>query len=237
VIKIKSGSPGSQSVMLANDMERLTSIHQAIQHLRTDQTANGKLVYTIDVNARYEKKETLLKYLDHARKIGAFGQILVIEEPLAEQNEEYVGDAGIRIAADESVHNEKDAVKKLEQGYQGLVLKGIAKSLSLSMKVAAVAEQKGVPCLVADLTVNPILIDWNKNLAARLKPFPGLGMGLLETNGDKNYKNWNKMVGYNPTGNAPWTKVRKGVFELGKDYYQQSGGIMQESEHYRNMFK
>ena len=42
----------------------------------------------MDANARYEKKETLLKYLDHARKIGAFDQILLIEEPLNEKNEE-----------------------------------------------------------------------------------------------------------------------------------------------------
>ncbi|MEJ7769375.1 MAG: L-alanine-DL-glutamate epimerase, partial [Chitinophagaceae bacterium] len=138
---------------------------------------------------------------------------------------------------DESVHNEKDALRRLEQGYQGLVLKGVAKTLSLSMKIAAVAEQKGVPCLVADLTVNPILIDWNKNLAARLQPFPGLGMGMLETNGNMQYKNWNNMVAYHPKGNAPWTKVRKGVFELNKEYFLQSGGIMEPSAHYRAMFK
>lgn len=237
VIKFKTGAPGSQSEMLAKDMERLSQVHEAVKDLRTDQTANGKLIYTMDANARYEKKETLLKYLDHARKIGAFSQILVIEEPLNEKNEEHMGDVGVRIAADESVHNEENALRRLELGYQGLVLKGVAKTLSNSMKIAALAEQKGVPCLTADLTVNPILIDWNKNLAARLKPFPGLGMGMLETNGNLNYKNWNNMVAYNPTGNAAWTKVRKGVFELDAEYFEKSGGIMETSTHYREMFK
>lgn len=235
VIKFKTGAPGTQAEMLAKDMEKLSQVHEAVKDLRTDQTPDGKLIYTLDSNARYEKKETLLKYLDHARKIGAFSQILVIEEPLNERNEEHVGDVGVRIAADESVHNEANALRRLELGYQGLVLKGVAKSLSLSMKIAAVAESKGVPCLVADLTVNPILIDWNKNLAARLRPFPGLGMGMLETNGDRNYKYWDRMVSYNPTGTAPWTKVRKGVFELDAAYFQQSGGIMQPSPHYAGL--
>ncbi len=64
--------------------------------------------------------------------------------------------------------------------------------------------------MCADLTVNPILIDWNKNLAARLKPFPGLEMGLLETNGDLNYRNWEKMLIYHPVsalrGHPPETE-------------------------------
>ncbi len=78
----------------------------------------------------------------------------------------------------------------------------------------------------ADLTVNPILIDWNKNLAARLKPFPGLEMGLLETNGDLNYRNWEKMLTYHPVSGASWTPSRNGVFELGEEFYKRSGGII-----------
>lgn len=237
VIKIKAGFPGSQDQMLKGDMERLTQIHNTLKDLRTNHTANGKLIYTIDANARYEKKETLQRYLDHARSIGAFGQIMLFEEPLSETNQEDVRDTGIRIGADESVHTEADALRRLEQGYTAMVLKGIAKTLSMSMKIAKLAHDRNIPCMCADLTVNPILIDWHKNLAARLAPFPGIEMGLMETNGDMNYKNWENMVKYHPASGAPWMQVKDGVFELDKDFYSRSGGIFQPSAHYEDMFR
>jgi len=235
VFKIKTGAPGSQSEMLAADMARLSLIHDVLKGLRTDQTSDGRLIYTLDANARYEKKETLLRYLDHAKKIGAFDQIKLVEEPLAERNEEDVRDTGVRIGADESVHHEADALRKLEQGYTALVLKGIAKTLSMSMKIAKLAYDRQVPCLCADLTVNPILIDWNKNLASRLAPFPGIGMGLMETNGDMNYRNWKNMVNYHPAAGASWMQVKNGVFELNKDFYERSGGIFEPSAHYQDL--
>jgi L-alanine-DL-glutamate epimerase-like enolase superfamily enzyme len=236
VIKIKTGQPGTQAEMLQKDMEKLTQIHNTLKDARTNQTKNGKLIYTLDANARYEKKETLLKYLDHAKKIGAHDQILLIEEPLSEKNDEEVGDVGIRIAGDESVHDEAGALRRLQQGYGAIVLKGIAKTLSLSMKLAKLAQERNVPCLCADLTVNPILIDWHRNLAARIAPFPGLGMGLMETNGDMNYRNWANMIKYNPAAGASWSQARNGVFELSKDFYQRSGGILEPSAHYQEIF-
>jgi L-alanine-DL-glutamate epimerase-like enolase superfamily enzyme len=237
VIKIKTGYPGTQAEMLQGDMERLTQIHNAIKDARTDHTPNGKLMYTMDANARYEKKETLLRYLDHAKKIGAFDQILLYEEPLHEENDELVNDVGIRVAGDESVHDEAAAVRRLEQGYTAIVLKGIAKTLSVSMKLAKLAHDRKVPCLCADLTVNPILLDWHKNLAGRLAPFPGIGMGMMETNGDMNYRNWNQMLSYHPSNGASWMKRTKGVFELNTDFYQRSGGIFEKSSHYTSMFQ
>lgn len=236
VFKIKSGAPGSQSEMIKADIERLSLIHQTLKDFRTEQTENGKLIYTIDANARYEKKETLLKYLDHARKIGAFDQILLIEEPLNENNEESVADIDLRIGADESVHDEQSAIKRLDQGYKVMVLKGIAKTLSLSIKIAKLAADRNVPCMCADLTVNPILIDWNKNLAAHLAPFPVINMGMMETNGDMNYANWKKMVNYHPAAHAAWMIPKNGVFELSSDFYERSGGIFDPSVHYQSMF-
>lgn len=237
VFKIKSGAPGTQAEMLQKDIDRLTMIHTTLKDFRTHHTSNQKLIYTIDPNARYEKKETFQRYLDHAGKIGALAQILFAEEPLNEKNDENVKDLGIPIAGDESVHDEASAIRRLEQGYGALVLKGIAKTLSFSMKVAKLAQERGVPCLCADLTVNPILVDWHKNLAARVTPFPGIGMGLMETNGNMNYRNWQTMIGYNPAANASWNKVNKGIFELGKDFYAQSAGILQPSPHYQHLFK
>ena len=236
VFKIKTGAPGTQSEMIQADIDRLSLIHQTLKDFRTEQTENGKLIYTMDANARYEKKETLLKYLDHARKIGAFDQILLIEEPLNEKNEESVADIDIRIGADESVHDEQSAINRLDLGYKVMVLKGIAKTLSMSVKIAKLAAERNVPCMCADLTVNPILIDWNKNLAAHLAPFPVINMGMMETNGDMNYLNWKNMVNYHPAAWAPWTSPKNGVFELGSDFYKRSGGIFEQSNHYESVF-
>lgn len=235
VIKIKTGQPGTQEEMLQKDMARLTEIHNALKGIRTASTPTGKLFYTMDANGRYEKKETLARYLDHAKKIGAFDQILVYEEPLAMNNEENVAGLGLRIGADESIHSEADALKRIDQGYGAMVLKGIAKTLSESMKIAKLAYDRNIPCLCADLTVNPILIDWHKNLAARLQPFPKLKMGLMETNGNINYANWNNMLQYHPLYGKEWTKIKNGSFELTDDFYRTSGGILLRSEHYEKM--
>ncbi len=236
-MKIKIGQPGSQEEMLSKDMERLSSIHDAIGHYRTPHTASGKLPYYFDANGRYEKKETLLRLIDHAKKIGAFEQIAIIEEPFPEELQIDVSDIPIRLAADESAHTDHDAVTRIEMGYKAVALKAIAKTLSMTMKIANVAKERNVPCFCADLTVNPILVDWNKNVAARLDAFPGLGTGLLETNGHQNYKNWKTMESYHPYQDADWRKTQDGVFNLDDDFYEKSGGILTDSNHYLELFK
>ncbi|MEP7258222.1 MAG: L-alanine-DL-glutamate epimerase, partial [Flavitalea sp.] len=97
------------------------------------------------------------------------------------------------------------------------------------------ALEHNVPCFCADLTVNPILVEWNKNIAARLPPLPGLKTGLLETNGKQNYKYWDKMCSYNPANGASWTQINKGVFTLDREYYRESGGILKKSPHYAGL--
>lgn len=121
-------------------------------------------------------------------------------------------------------------------GYGAIALKPIAKTLSMTLKIAKVANRNNIPCFCADLTVNPILVDWNKNVAARLNPFPGLETGLLETNGHQNYRNWKQMEDYHPFTNATWRKTINGVFELDDSFYAQSGGIFTDSKHYMNLF-
>ena len=207
-MKIKIGQPGTQEEMLEKDKARLTAIHQAIGNVKTAHTKNGKLPYYFDANGRYEKKETLLKLIDHARKIGAFDQIAIIEEPFPEDIEIDVNDIPVRLAADESAHNVEDAIKRIQMGYKAIALKAIAKTLSMTMKIAQAAYERDIPCFCADLTVNPVLVEWNKNVAARLASFPGIGnLGLVESNGHQNYKNWNSMLDYHPRKDAPWVKV------------------------------
>jgi len=236
-MKIKIGQPGTQSEMLEKDKERLSAIHKAIGDKRTPYTKNGKLPYYFDANGRYESKEGLQLLLDHAKKIGAFEQIAIIEEPFPEHLEIDVSDLGVSIAADESAHTDEDALTRIEMGYQAIALKAIAKTMSMTMKIAQVAHDHNVPCFCADLTVNPILVDWNKAVAARLGAFPGLGgLGLLETNGHQNYKNWEQMEDYHPYTNASWRETKNGVFVLNEDYWEKDGGILAESKHYQKMF-
>jgi hypothetical protein len=143
-----------------------------------------------NANGRYEKKKTLLRLIDHAKKLEA------------------------------------------------IALKAIAKTLSMTMKIAKVAkEEYDFPCFCADPRVNPILVDWNKNIAARLDPVPGLGTGLSESNGHQNYKNWPTME--KPTilyADADLCKTVDSVFNLGEDFYDKSGGILADSKHYKEMF-
>lgn len=235
-LKIKLGQPGSQAEMLTKDMEHVSAIHKAIGHYTTSHTTSGKLPYYFDANGRYESKDTLLRLIDHIKKIGAFDQVAVIEEPFPEKETIDVRDVPLRIAADESAHTAKDVLERIQMGYKAIALKAVAKTLSMTVGMAKVAKENNIPCLCADLTANPILVDWNKNVAARLDPFPGLTTGLLESNGHQNYKNWTTMETYHPYANAEWRKTKDGVFNLDKDFYEKSGGVLTDSKHYMDMF-
>ena len=235
-MKVKIGEPGTQQEMLAKDMARLSEIHQTLASVETPHTRGGKLPYYFDANGRYESKDTLLRLLDHARKIGAFDRIAIVEEPFPEELEVDVRDLGVRVAADESAHTDADAARRIDLGYGAIALKPIAKTLSMTLRIARLAHQRDVPCFCADLTVNPILVDWNKVFAARLAPLPGLSLGLVETNGHQNYRNWEAMRRHHPCFGAPWTLPADGVFRLDDDFYARSGGIFLPSPHYEAMF-
>ena len=165
----------------------------------------------------------------------ALDQIAVIEEPFPEEADIDVHDIEVRLAADESAHTDKDALERIQMGYSAIALKAIAKTMSMTMKIAQLAHEENVPCFCADLTVNPILVEWNKVVAARLAPFPGLGMGLLETNGHQNYREWATMRSRHPYPEAGWAQTMEGVFNLGDDFFEKSGGILETPAHYRDL--
>lgn len=235
-LKIKIGAPGTQEEMLRKDMERLGQIHGAVRDARNPYTKDGKPRYYLDANGRYERKETVKRLLDHAARIGALDQIALLEEPLPEEHEEDVRDLGVTVVADESAHMDKSTVERIQMGYSAIAIKGAAKTLSMSLRVIHAAQTRGVPCFCADSAAIPILVDWNKNLAARLRPLPGLGLGLLESNGRQNYAHWDRLMSYHPCAGASWIEAKNGVFHLGGDFYRQSGGIFLESPHYWSLF-
>lgn len=236
-MKIKIGQPGTQAEMLQKDMDRLTEIHNVLKDIRTPYTESGKLPYYFDANGRYEKKETFLRFLDHARKIGAFDQIAIVEEPFPEQMTVDVTDIPVRLAADETAHTEQDTVERIEMGYRAVSLKPIAKTLSMTMKIAKAASDHSIPCFCADLTVNPVLVEWNKNVAARLKPFPGLDhIGLMESNGHQNYLNWQAMEQRIPFYKETWHEVKDGFYDTSDQFYESGGGIFDPIPYYEEMF-
>ena len=236
-IKVKLGYPGTQKEMLARDIENFTAIHKAVGSVETPFTENGKLLYYLDANGRYEHKAYIQQFLEHTRKIGAFDQVCLLEEPFPEESELSVSDLGVRVSADESAHSDQDVKTRIQMGYRAIALKPIAKTMSMSLKMAKTAFDNNIPCFCADLTVNPILVEWNKNVAARLPLLPGLKTGILETNGAQNYKNWETLCSYNPSNGASWTRISQGIFELDETYYRESGGILQRSSHYEGLFR
>jgi L-alanine-DL-glutamate epimerase-like enolase superfamily enzyme len=229
LLKIKIGSDpdkdGDQDKMFAWDCERLRTIHEALRD-------NPEIRYYLDANGRYDSKDRLLRFTDTLAKIGALERTVLIEEPLPEEVKADVRDVPARLAADESAHTDADALERIELGYGAIALKPIAKTLSMSFKIAKLAHERGVPCFCADLTVTPIMVDWNKNVAARLAPLPGLEAGVMETNGGQNYRDWDRLVSYHPCAGAAWMETRNGAFHLSEDFYTRSGGQLEVSPHY-----
>ena len=238
-IKIKLGNDpdgdNDPEKMLEWDKDRLCKIHDALKIFNTPHTKNGRIAYYLDANGRYDNKDRLLRLIEYADKIDALGQIALFEEPFSEDTEFDVSDIPVRIAADESVHNARDADKLIDMGYTAIALKPIAKTLSMSFNILERAYKRNIPCFCADLTVNPLMVDWNKNVAARLDNLPGIKTGVLEANGHQYYKNWDKMKSYHPMGDRNWVDANDGFFVLDESFYMNSGGIFEHAPYYENI--
>jgi L-alanine-DL-glutamate epimerase-like enolase superfamily enzyme len=232
-LKIKIGQAGNPEEMLRKDQERLTEIHRALQGKESPYTKNGKLLYYLDANARYPDKTTLWRLIDHAGRIGMLEQIALVEEPFLEDVKADVTDLPVRVAADESLHDVARVEERIDSGYKAMAIKPAGKTLSMSIQMADAAYRRGIPCYVADNACVPLLVEWNKNFAARLSPFPSLSVGILESNGEQNYKNWRKMVEDHPLYGARWIEPNGGFYQLDEDFYRTSGGIFHESGHYQ----
>lgn len=238
-LKIKIGSDpcrdGDPDKMLEWDKNRLSEVHEAARKVEVPYTKSGHIPYYLDANGRYGSRDTLMRLLEHAEKIGALDRIILFEEPFPEELDIDVHGIPVRIAADESAHSDKEVAELIERGYGAIALKPIAKTLSMSFKIAALAHKCSIPCYCADLTVNPVMVDWNKNMAARLAPLPEMNIGVLEANGFQNYANWERMKSYHPCNGSSWINARNGIFSLQKEFYDRSGGIFEKSVHYEEL--
>lgn len=229
-IKIGKAVPGCSSreedmkAMVAWDIERLSQIHALAKHYETPLTKDGNVLYYLDANGRYGSKALVEQLLDAADKMGALSRIALLEEPLAPDDESFVGDLPVCVNADETAHSLSDVRKRLSLGYKAVALKPIAKTLSVSFRMAAAIHEAGGQALCADLTVNPFLAEWNKRFASRIAPLAGMKVGCVEVNGDQNYTHWDELHGLLPAGTER-IDAKNGGFALGKDRYGENDPI------------
>lgn len=240
-LKVKIGSDpekdGDLEKMLSWDMARLTQIHEAAKDMQTPYTESGHIPYYLDANGRYDSKDRLMRLLDHADKIGALERIAILEEPFPEEYLADVSDLPVRIAADESAHTVRDAEERMDLGYKAIALKPIAKTLSMTLGILEAAHKRNIPCFCADLTVNPWMVDLNKNIAGRIAPLPGMKIGVLESNGSQNYVNWNQMSNNHPCFGQWNAAPVKGIYTANGDFYAKSGGLFDVNDYYDTLSK
>lgn len=234
-LKVKIGQAGSSQEMLEKDKHRLFEIHHALKERTTAFTESGKVLYYLDANGRYPDKDTLKRLLDHTDKIGMLQQIALLEEPFSDEIKVDVSDLPVVMAADESLHSIADVEERIDLGYRAVAIKPEGKTLSMALSMGSAAFKRGIPIFVADSGCVPLLVEWYKIVAAHLAPFPGLSMGILESNGAQMYKNWDRLVQDYPCGETDWISPRGGIYHLDADYYDKAGGIFLDPGHYQKL--
>ena len=243
LLKIKIGKACGENLtreedmrsMLEWDKARLSEIHNIAKNYQTPLSKSGSIRYYLDANGRYDNLDRLCSLLDHADKIGALERIELIEEPFAPENEIFVGDLPITVNADESAHSLADVNKRLAMGYKAVALKPIAKTMSVSFEMAAAVYNAGATCLCADLTVVPLLAEWNKQFAARIGALGGMSCGCIEINGNQNYKNWETLCKTLPNG-LEYKPESRGCFEIDEEFYKNGARLFDENG-YINLFE
>jgi L-alanine-DL-glutamate epimerase-like enolase superfamily enzyme len=237
ILKIKLGQRGTQQEMVHKDKEWLSRIHDMAKGLTTSMTDSGNILYYLDANGRYEDKAGIVELVKHAERIGALDRVILIEEPFEDSVEADVSDLDARFAADESIHTIEDVARRAEQGFEALAVKPAGKTMSLAFEMVRAGAEMGMECFVADNACVPVLVEWNKNVAARLPVFPGIKGGLMESNGPDNYPNWDRMLSEYPIPDANWLRPIDGTFRLGANYYAHSGGIFEIPTNYNSLLR
>ncbi len=240
LLKIKigfdDGGAKSKSEMLEWDKNRLKQIHDIAKNYTTEYTKSGKILYYLDANGKYDGIDRVNELVTFADEIGAKDRIVLLEEPFEEENKLNVGEIPLRVTADESVHSLKDVEERIDLGYSAIALKPIAKTMSETLKILNKAYEKGVICFCADLTVNPLLVEWNKNVASRIAALPEMSVGILESNGKQNYANWEEMKRYSASFGKSYAAENNGVYRLNDEFYKESGNIFKPSLYYEKLF-
>ncbi|MFA6729577.1 MAG: hypothetical protein WCR95_01070 [Eubacteriales bacterium] len=239
LLKIKIGATVNNTsrdtdmkTMLEWDKKRVLDIHLLSDGHETSLTKSGRVCYYLDANGRYDTKERLWELLDFLDKKDILKYVALIEEPFPEEDGSDVSDFPVNLAADESAHSVADLQNRLSLGYRCATLKPVAKTLSMSFKMAEAVSKAGGECLCADLTVNPFLACWNKLFACRLKPLELMNAGCVEVNGNQNYKNWEEQIALLPKG-LDYTRETNGYFDCGGGFSRHSKLLFGENGYFK----
>lgn len=236
-LKIKLGQAGTTAEMLEKDRTRLKEVHEALAGRRTPHTRGGKIQYYLDANGRYPDKETLGRLIDSLDRMKILEQVALLEEPFPPEVRAEVSDLPVCLAADESLHDLSEVNERADLGYKAMAIKPAGKTLSKSLQMVQAAQERGIPCFVADSACIPLLLEWNKNVAARLKPFPGLEMGIIESHGEQTYKNWRGLAADLPIPGGGWVEPTDGIYHLDENFYKTSGGIFLPPGRYQKLIE
>lgn len=229
MFKINIGARGGPAEMLAADKQRLEMIHALIGSASTPHTADGKIRYYLDANGRYKSRAQVEELLAFAESKGFLGQIALFEEPFAEPRVENLEGLPVIFTADESLRSVKDLAGIMAAGFRAVTVKPAGKGLSATLRMVAEAIRLGAIVLVSDSSCTPLMLDWNKNVAARLPALPGMKIGLMEMNGHQNYARWDRLLAQHPAAAQPWIRTERGVFRLPASFYRNGGGIFASS--------
>ncbi|MBO4366833.1 MAG: L-alanine-DL-glutamate epimerase [Clostridia bacterium] len=217
-----SGHEEDMRAMVDWDVRRVRAIHEIASRYPTGLTESGHILYYLDANGRYDTLSRVEQLLDGCDKAGLLDRIVLLEEPFAPENEIDVRSLPVCVNADESAHSLEDVRSRMALGYRAVALKPIAKTLSVSFRMAYAVLSAGGQCLCADLTVNPFLAEWNKQFAARISPLDGMRTGCVEVNGNQNYLHWEEMKKLLPDGMTGRDEAG-GRFALSASFYEDSG--------------
>lgn len=235
IFKIKLGADpdgdGDYDKMLDWDIRRAFEIHNAVKNISTPHTECGHPVYYFDANGRYPSAEMLYILVSFLESNGILERTVLFEEPFAPDNKINVSELPVNFAADESAHCLEDVKERIALGYRTITLKPIAKTLSVTIDMANYAAKKGVQCFCADLTVNPLMVQWNKNFTARLSLIKGMKIGVVESNGAQNYINWEQLKTYVPGGYGSDDTI----YDLSEGFYTNCGGIFEIPDYYKTL--
>ncbi len=227
VLKIKLGHPGNQTEMLEKDLARIETISRICRDYRTPHSASEEIMLYLDANGRYQTPEGVQRLADGIERMGVTDRVLVLEEPYPPESNESVASLPFRVAADESVHSPRDIEDRIALGYKAFALKPAGKTLSMTLEMASAAENSGCVLYVADSACTPRMVEWNKNVAARLPAFPELRIGAFESNGFQVYRSWERMMAAHPAVGAKWVVPDDEVFTLDGEYYERSGAVFE----------
>ena len=229
MFKINLGARGGPAEMLEADKQRLALIHDAIGATKTPHTTDGKVRYYLDANGRYRSRAQVEDLLAFADARGFLGQIALFEEPFAEPRAESLAGLPVIFTADESLRSVKDLAGIMDAGFRAVTVKPAGKGLSATLRMIAEAMRLGAIVLVSDSSCTPLMLDWNKNVAARLPALPGMKFGLMEMNGQQNYAQWDRLLAQHPAAAQSWIKPQRGIFRLPASFYKNGGGIFASS--------